>query len=204
VTAPRDASSRRTVLLLNEEPARLDELSQVLSGLGYEPVVSAASSTEAGSAALRLDPVAVLVGRRGGHEQALGLITAISQVGICPVVALLAEPDARYVGEAARSGAWAFVVGLSGDELRSSINLASERFAQYRSLQEAFERRAIVEQAKGILMARHGIDQSAAFDLLRAHARRSSRKLVSVAEAVIESHQLLPAEPQQGPSTLLT
>lgn len=40
-------------------------------------------------------------------------------------------------------------------------------------------------------MARHGVNADKAFDMLREHSQRSGRKLVDVAEAVVESHQLL-------------
>ena len=56
--------------------------------------------------------------------------------------------------------------------------------------------RATIEQAKGILMARHTTDAEHAFELLRAQSQRSGRKLVDVARAVVDSHLLLlPAEP---------
>jgi AmiR/NasT family two-component response regulator len=48
-----------------------------------------------------------------------------------------------------------------------------------------------IEQAKGVLMARHAIDPDKAFDMLRQHSQRSDRKLVEVAEAVVQSHMLL-------------
>ena len=59
-------------------------------------------------------------------------------------------------------------------------------------LQTALERRTVIERAKGILMERNGIDERAAFELLRGHARDSSRRVVDVADAVSEGHALLP------------
>jgi len=54
----------------------------------------------------------------------------------------------------------------------------------------------VIEQAKGILMARHSINQEKAFDMLRIHSQHNGRKLVDVAEAIVESHLLLlPAPP---------
>ena len=44
-------------------------------------------------------------------------------------------------------------------------------------------------------MERHRIDEQRAFELLRAQARNSGRKVVDVAEAVVEGYLLLPAEP---------
>ena len=40
-------------------------------------------------------------------------------------------------------------------------------------------------------MARHGLDESRAFTMLRTHSRRNGRKVADVAEAVVESHLLL-------------
>ena len=42
-------------------------------------------------------------------------------------------------------------------------------------------------------MARHLIDEREAFELLRSHSRRTGRKLVDVAAAVVDVHLLLPA-----------
>lgn len=65
------------------------------------------------------------------------------------------------------------------------------RFAEYHNLEGAFGRRAMIERAKGILMATHGIDDQQAFEMLRAQSQRSGRKLLDLAEAVVDSHQLL-------------
>jgi AmiR/NasT family two-component response regulator len=73
------------------------------------------------------------------------------------------------------------------------------RFAEYHDLEGAFGRRALTERAKGILMERHGIDESSAFDLLREHSRASNRKLIDLATAVVAGHQLLPKQPHAPP-----
>ena len=43
-------------------------------------------------------------------------------------------------------------------------------------------------------MERHSIDDSAAFEMLRAHSRSTNRKLVDIATAVVDGHQLLPKQ----------
>jgi AmiR/NasT family two-component response regulator len=50
----------------------------------------------------------------------------------------------------------------------------------------------VIERAKGIVMERHGIDERAAFELMRDHARAQSRRVVDVAVAVAHGHSLLP------------
>ena len=64
-----------------------------------------------------------------------------------------------------------------------------EKVAQ---LESALDRRAVIERAKGILMERHGLDERRAFELLREHARSSSRTVLDIAQAVLDGHALLP------------
>ena len=46
-------------------------------------------------------------------------------------------------------------------------------------------------------MARHAVNGEKAFDMLRSHSQHNGRKLVDVAEAIVESHLLLlPPLPQ--------
>lgn len=53
-------------------------------------------------------------------------------------------------------------------------------------LQMALTSRVLIEQAKGVIAARHDIDIDAAFEALRGHARRHGRKLTELARAVVE------------------
>ena len=94
--------------------------------------------------------------------------------------------------EAARCGAFAYSLGATPEELQSAIDISLHRFADYHSLQGAFQRRAIIEQAKGILMARHALDADSAFALLRNHSQNSGRKLADIATLIVDSHLLLP------------
>lgn len=59
----------------------------------------------------------------------------------------------------------------------------------------ALEYRAPIERAIGYLMARDGIGQTAAFNLLRTAARSSRRKIGDIAQELLE-HGTLPAETQ--------
>jgi response regulator NasT len=113
------------------------------------------------------------------------------------VIALLTAKDPAYVHRAARRGVFAYIVDGDAEELQSAIDITLQRFAEYQSLQGAFGRRATIEQAKGILMARHSIDGEHAFDMLRTHSQHNGRKLVDVAQAIVDSHLLLlPSVPE--------
>jgi response regulator NasT len=107
------------------------------------------------------------------------------------VIALLVTKNQKYVQEAARRGVFAYIVDTDAEDLQSAIDVTLERFAEYQSLQGAFGRRAEIEQAKGILMARHGVTAENAFELLRDHSQHNGTKLSDVAAAVVDSHLLL-------------
>jgi GAF domain-containing protein len=64
--------------------------------------------------------------------------------------------------------------------------LVSRSASMATGLQVALTSRIRIEQAKGIMSERSGISIDAAFDLLRAYARRNSRRLSDVASDVVE------------------
>jgi AmiR/NasT family two-component response regulator len=179
------------VLIANERRDRLELLAQVVTGLGHQVIAREINVSEVGAVTAREHPDVALVGLGLSSEHALELIGEIVHEASCPVIALLAARDPTYVREAAKRGVFAYIVDSTPEELQSAIDITLQRFTEYHNLQGAFGRRALIEQAKGILMARHGIDQQNAFEMLRDHSQHNGRKLVDVAEAIVESHLLL-------------
>jgi len=179
------------VLIANEKRERLELLAQVVIGLGHEVIAREIHVAEVGAVTLRERPDVALVGLGLHSEHSLDLITEIVREASCPVIALLSARDPAYVREAAKRGVFAYIVDGDSQELQSAIEITLQRFAEYQTLQGAFGRRATIEQAKGILMARHAIDADKAFEMLRGHSQHNGRKLVDVADAVVESHLLL-------------
>ena len=70
----------------------------------------------------------------------------------------------------------------------SAIALADSRHRE--RMDRALHNRDLIGQAKGILMARHGIGADAAFDMLRTHSQRTNNKLLAVVERVVETGAL--------------
>ena len=62
-----------------------------------------------------------------------------------------------------------------------------QRYRDYRALLGAFQKRARIEQAKGILMERHGLAPQQAFDRLRSEARRTQRPLIELVDEILGS-----------------
>jgi AmiR/NasT family two-component response regulator len=189
---------RLRVLIANERRDRLELLAQVVAELGHDVIAREIYVNEVGAVTARERPDVALVGLGLSSEHALDLIAEIVREAFCPVIALLSARDPAYVHEAARRGIFAYIVDGSPEELQSAIDITLQRFAEYHSLQGAFGRRALIEQAKGILMARHAITGDKAFEMLRSHSRQNGRKVIDVAEAVVESHLLLLPSPAAG------
>jgi GAF domain-containing protein len=57
------------------------------------------------------------------------------------------------------------------------------------NLQKALDSRAVIDQAKGILMGRHRCSADAAFDLLVAQSSTTNRKLRDIAQAIVDDVQ---------------
>jgi response regulator NasT len=179
------------VLIANERRDRLELLATVVVSLGHEVIAREIHVKHVAEVTARERPDVALVGLGSSTEHALELIGEIVRDSHCPVIALLEKKDPEYVNEAATRGVFAYIVDGDAGALQGAISITLRRFAEYQSLQGAFGRRARIEQAKGILMARHSIDEHEAFEMLRNHSNQNGRKLIDIAEAVVESHLLL-------------
>ncbi len=190
------------VLIANERREGLELLARIVAGLGHEVIAREIDVKEVGAVTARERPDVALVELGPHSEHALDLISQIVREAACPVIALLSAKDPAYVHEAAKRGVFAYIVDTSPDELQSAIDITLQRFAEFQSLQGAFGRRAAIEQAKGILMARHAVNAEKAFEMLREHSQRNGHKLIDVAQSIVESHLLLlpPTEPSEPPA----
>jgi AmiR/NasT family two-component response regulator len=186
-----DKTQHLRVLIANERRDRLELLAQVVSGLGHEVIASSVDVREVGAVTSRERPDVALVGLGLSTEHALTLIAEIVREAHCPVIALLSTKDPAYVKEAAKRGVFAYIVDTTPEELQSAIDVTLQRFTEYHNLQGAFGRRAVIEQAKGILMARHSLNADKAFEMLRDHSQHNGQRLADVAAAIVDSHLLL-------------
>jgi AmiR/NasT family two-component response regulator len=195
-------SSRETqhlrVLIANERRDRLALVAPIVATLGHEVIAREIEVDEVGPVTARERPDVALVGLGESSQHALHLIERIVQEAFCPVILLIHEPNPGFVREASRRGIFAYITdGESEDEAsdwQSSIDIVLRRFTEYHDLEGAFGRRAVTERAKGILMERHSVGDDAAFELLRAQARSTNRKLLDIAAAVVDGHALLPKQ----------
>ncbi len=187
------------VLIANERKDRLELVAAVVVGLGHEVIAREVAVTDVGVVTARERPDVALVGLGASTAHALDMIDTIVREAACPVIALLHGRDAAFVSEASKRGVFAHISDSDVGDWQSSIEIVLRRFAEFHELQGAFGRRALIERAKGILMERHGIDEEGAFDLLRTQSRVGNRKVIDLANAVVDGYRLLPGSPEARP-----
>jgi GAF domain-containing protein len=91
-----------------------------------------------------------------------------------------ASPDSE---EAATTVAEAVAVAVANAD-------AHDRLAEHaHNMRLAMQSRAVIEQAKGVLMAQQGISAEQAFEVLREASQRYNRKLRDIAHGIVESAQ---------------
>ncbi len=65
---------------------------------------------------------------------------------------------------------------------------AHDRLAEHaQNMRLAMESRAVIEQAKGVLMAQRRVDPDSAFELLREASQRYNRKLREIAQGIVDA-----------------
>ena len=187
------------ILAADEDEAALSETAAILRDLGHEVTEFAIGTAEVADAIAREDPDASVVVVHNDDEHALGLIDEIVSFSSGPVVALLDDEDPQFIREAADLGIHAYARPIEPAAVQSALEVAMRRHAEQSVLSEAvgqlenaLERRAVIERAKGVLMERHNADERAAFELLRAKARSTNRSVVDLAQVVLDGHSLLP------------
>ncbi|MEO8424858.1 MAG: ANTAR domain-containing protein [Actinomycetota bacterium] len=188
------------ILIAHERAGRLAQVTEAVTKIGHQVIERTIGIVDVGRATIEARPdVAIVIVGPDSEPQALQSIDRIVKEAACPVIAILDVQDRAFINEAAKRGIFAYIAdGHDPEELQSSIDIVLRRFAEYHNLEGAFGRRAVTERAKGILMERHGIDEQAAFNMLRDHARRHNRKMVDLAEEVVSTRALLPGTSRPG------
>lgn len=186
-----DKQTPLRILIANERKDRLERIATIVTGLGHEVISRELEVADVAAATEREHPDLAFVGLGISGEHALDMISEIVREASCPVIALLESDDPVWVNEAAKRGIFAYIVDGRADEMQSTIDITLRRYAEYSNLEGAFARRAVIERAKGIMMARQSIDETRAFELMRSQSQRSGQKLFDIAKAVVDSHLLL-------------
>ena len=190
-----DDSPNLRVLIADEDERRIAEIADVVSRLGHTVVARLLDVSEITEATERDHPDVAIVAVDGHQSHALDLISALVKQASCPVIADIDSADDSFLKDAAQRGIFAYVKHGEQPGMEHAIDIVLHRYAEFSRLHGALRTGAIIEQAKGILMERHGIGPDEAFAELRTRARNTNQSVLDVAKAVTLSYPLFKARP---------
>src|SRR5512133_924624 len=174
------------VLVADERQKSLEPVSAAVRDLGHEVIAHEVTIAKVGKATLEHRPDIAIVALHEDTDHALELISEIVDEAVCPVIALADDASREFVASAADRGVSAYIDATNETELQGAIDVALQRHRQFAKLLHAFERRARIERAKGMLMERHALDDRAAFERIRSQARDARRPLIDVVDELLD------------------
>ncbi len=201
----QEASDRPTpshpakVLVADDEHLVAAGLVAALEDLGYEVIGPARNGDEAIALCESDRPdLAILDIRMPGLDGLAAAETIYNQVQV-PVVMVSAYSDPEYVSSGNRIGVYGYLLKpVTRDQLRVGLEVAWSRFLKHLelseevgTLQERLEHRKVIEQAKWIIVKRRGVEEPDAMRMLQKQARNGRKPLIEVAQAVVDSENLL-------------
>jgi len=187
------------VLLAEDEHAVAASIEQQIRALGHEVIAEATTGDEAVRLAAQKRPDIIVMDIRMPDCDGIEAARRIAEQSPLPVVFLTGHFEEEFLAGAAASGGLAYLLKpATSEQLQAALTLAHTRFAEMRDLKDqvvrlekALEVRKLVSQAKGLLMARHGLSEEEAHRRMQKEASRSNQKLVDLARAVLATEPLL-------------
>jgi two-component system, response regulator / RNA-binding antiterminator len=147
-------------------------------------------------------PDVVLINLENAGRDMLEENFALSRALARPIAMFVDQSDENSIAQAVEAGISAYVVdGLRKERIKPVLELAIRRFNAFSRLRieldearSALAERKALDRAKMLLMKRRGIDEPAAYALLRKQAMDSGRRIADIAEALITAEALLGGE----------
>jgi hypothetical protein len=190
------AVARTPVAAATDPVATLAALAEAELG-GTGPVTAAASGSTVAVGDLghdaRFGTAGPEIARRLGISSVLA---APLRRGDAVVGSLAVYSDAAEAFDDSHVWLADWVAAVVGGVLESSVRFNAAA-TESRQLRTAMASRAVIEQAKGILMARHRVDEDAAFAMLRVTSQTRNRRLRDVASGVVAEAAAPPAQGQE-------
>ncbi|SHI38244.1 response regulator receiver and ANTAR domain protein [Tessaracoccus bendigoensis DSM 12906] len=189
-------NKKPTVLVAEDEALIRLDLVELLTEEGYDVVGEASDGEEAVKLARELVPDLVILDVKMPKMDGISAAEIIAEERIAPIVMLTAFSQRDLVERARDAGAMAYVVKPFGaSDVVPAIEIAMGRFQEITAiedelanLEDRFESRKIIDQAKGILQTDLGLTEPEAFRWIQKTAMDMRKSMRDVAEGVI-SHK---------------
>ena len=190
----RSASSRRRVLIADDDSLIRMDLAEMLVEEGFEVVGEAGDGARAASLALELRPDLVILDVKMPVKDGITAATEIAEKQIAPVIILTAYSERELIQRAIDAGAMTYLAKpFSNATLLPAIELAAARYAEVVALRaeiadanERLQARKVIDRAKGLLMTQARMTEPQAFRWLQRTAMDRRTSMDTVARDVIQ------------------
>ena len=187
------------VMLVDDSPGDVSPLKESLIKSGYDVVEVTSSAAVLLDRVAALQPDVIIIDTESPTRDTLEQLSFVSARQPRPIVLFTEDRENATIQAAIKAGVSAYIVaGMQPDRLRPILDVAVARFEQDHALREELKsaqgrlvERKVVERAKGILMQQKGVSEDEAFRLMRKLAMDRNRKLLDVAQQIIDVSDLL-------------
>lgn len=184
---------RLKILLADDEAILRLDLREMLTDAGHEIVGEAANGEEAVRLARELQPEFIIMDVKMPVMDGLTAAKIISNEGVAPVLLLTAYSQQDIVEKASEAGVIAYLVKpVREEQLFPAMEIAEKRFremqslnAELQQLKDSLETRKLLDRAKGILMAAHGMTEQEAYRKMQQFSMAKRITLKALAESII-------------------
>lgn len=195
----RDMDTALIIVVVEEDRDRAMSIVDALREAGNHEVHVIGSVTGLARKIAAHAPDVVLIDIDNPTRDMLEELTLASGPLDRPVAMFVSGAAGGLARTAVEAGMSAYVVdGLKPERLKPVMDTAIARFRMMRQMRNelaetrrALEERKIIDRAKGLLMKAKGIDEDAAYALLRKTAMDQGRRVADVAEALVTASGLL-------------
>lgn len=188
-----------SVLLYEEDDERARFLQRLLRDSGYGVPARVTTLHEMIGTIKVTEPDVVVVSYPAPDETLFAMVRALRDESPRPIVLFSEDGRSQTMRAAVAAGVNSYVLlGVNGNRVRSSIDLAFAHFAETSELRgelakatTALAERKLIERAKGILMKQKACDEDEAYTFMRKTAMNRDIRLVQLAKMIIEAHELV-------------
>lgn len=187
------------ILVIDENPIRRAILETGLRDAGFGNVVVLDQMHALLDRIYKLDPDVVLIDLENPSRDVLEQMFQVSRIVRRPIAMFVDTSDRPTIEAAIDAGVSAYIVdGLKRERVRPILEMTVTRFRAFERLRAELEEtkgaladRKVIDKAKGLLMKARGLDEDAAYTLLRQTAMRQNKRMAEVAESLVNSFDLL-------------
>jgi response regulator NasT len=187
------------ILVIDENPIRRAILETGLKDAGFVNVIVLDATHALLDRIYKIDPDVILIDLENPSRDVLEQMFQVSRIVRRPIAMFVDQSDRSTIEAAIDAGVSAYIVdGLKRERVRPILDMTVMRFrafdklrAELEETKSALKDRKIIDKAKGILMKTRGIDEDAAYALLRKTAMDQNRRIADVAERLVSAFDLL-------------